>query len=62
VLLHLMTDLALAGGLVYLRSSGLLRFLSLFMPDVAWVARLSGGFGAIWAVVRTGLMLISNRK
>ena len=54
-------NLTLAGILVYLRSSGLIRFLHLFMPDLAWIARTSGSFAAIWAVLRTGLMLRALR-
>lgn len=57
VLLPLIPNLSLAAGLVYLRFSGLLGFLHLFMPDLAWTARISGGFAGIWAVLRTGLML-----
>jgi len=32
------------------------------MPDLAWVARFSGGFAAVWATLRTGLMLRVLRK
>jgi hypothetical protein len=42
---------------VYLRSSGLLGYMDLYMPDFAWLARISGGFAASWAIVRTGLVL-----
>ena len=55
VLLPLIPDLSLATGLVYLRSSGLLRYFDLYLPDLAWVARISGSFAAIWAILRTGL-------
>ncbi len=57
VLLPLIPNLSLAAILAYLRSSGLLGFLHLFMPDLAWIARISGGFAGIWAVLRTGLLL-----
>jgi len=57
ILPPLIPDLTLAAGLVYLRSSGLLRFLQLFMPDLAWIARIGGGFAGIWAFLRTGLIL-----
>ena len=62
ILLPLIPNLSLAAILVYLRSSGLLRFLHLFMPDLAWIARISGGFAGIWAFLRTGLILRTLRK
>lgn len=57
VVLPLIPILALAGMLGALRSSGVLRFMHLYMPDLAWVARISSGFAGVWAVVRTGLIL-----
>ncbi len=48
--------------LVYLRSSGLLRFIQLFMPDVYWISRICGGFASIWAFLRTSLILRALRK
>jgi hypothetical protein len=57
ILLPLLPNLTLAGILAYLRSTGVFHFLALFMPDLAWVFRISGGFGAIWAALRTGLVL-----
>jgi CubicO group peptidase (beta-lactamase class C family) len=62
ILLPLIPNLSLAAILVYLRSSGLIRFLQLFMPDIAWIARISGGFATAWAFLRTGLMLQFLRK
>lgn len=62
ILLPLIPNLSLAAILVYLQSSGLLRFLDLFMPDIAWTARISGGFATIWAFLRTGLILRTLRK
>jgi hypothetical protein len=62
ILLPLIPNLALAGVLAYLQSSRLIRFLYLFMPDLAWIARISGGFAAIWAILRTGLILRALRK
>jgi CubicO group peptidase (beta-lactamase class C family) len=59
ILLPLIPNLTLTALLVYLQSSGLIRFLHLFMPDIAWIARISGGFASVWAIVRTGLMLRS---
>lgn len=57
VLLPLIPNLSLAAILVYLRSSGLLRFMHLFMPDLSWIVRISGGFAGIWGFLRTGLVL-----
>ena len=57
LLLPLLPNLSLAALPVYLRSSGLLRYMDLYMPDFAWLARICGGFAAVWAVVRTGLVL-----
>jgi CubicO group peptidase (beta-lactamase class C family) len=62
ILLPLASNLALAACLGYLRSSGLLRFFDLFMPDLAWIARISGGFGGIWAILRSGLLLAAGGK
>ena len=62
ILLPLIPNLTLTAILVYLRSSGLLRFMHLFMPDLAWIARISGGFAGIWAFLRTGLILRALRK
>jgi hypothetical protein len=36
--------------------------MDLFMPDLAWTARMSGGFAGVWALLRTGLMLRSLRR
>jgi CubicO group peptidase (beta-lactamase class C family) len=62
ILLPLIPNLALVGILVSLQSSRLIRFLHLFMPDLAWIARISGGFAGIWAFLRTGLILRALRK
>ena len=62
ILLPLIPNLSLAAILVYLRSSGLLRFMHLFMPDLSWILRISGGFAGIWAFLRTGLILLTLRK
>jgi CubicO group peptidase (beta-lactamase class C family) len=56
ILVPLVSNLTLAAILVYLQSSGLLRFMHLFMPDLAWIARISGGFAGLWAFLRTGLL------
>ncbi|MFZ0534301.1 MAG: serine hydrolase domain-containing protein [Anaerolineales bacterium] len=62
ILLPLIPNLSLATILVYLQSSGLIRFFHLFMPDLAWIARISGGFACVWAFLRTGLILQTLRK
>jgi CubicO group peptidase (beta-lactamase class C family) len=62
ILLPLLPNLSLAASLAYLRSSGLLPFMQLYMPDLAWVLRISGGFAGPWALLRTRLMLRSVQK
>ncbi len=62
ILLPLIPNLTLAGILVYLQSKGLMRFVRLYMPDLAWIAQVSGGFAGIWAVLRSILMLGNSRK
>jgi CubicO group peptidase (beta-lactamase class C family) len=62
ILLVLIPNLSLAAILVYLQSTGLIRFLHLFMPDLAWIARISGGFAGVWTFLRTGLILLALRK
>lgn len=62
ILLPLIPNLTLAGLLVYLHSSRLIRFLHLFMPDIALTTRISGGFAGTWAILRTSLILLSMRK
>ena len=37
-------------------------FMHLFMPDLSWVARISGGFAGIWVFPCTGLILQALRK
>jgi CubicO group peptidase (beta-lactamase class C family) len=61
LLLPLIPNLALAASLAYLRSSGLIRFMDLFMPDLAWIVRIGGGFAAAWALLRSGLVLRALR-
>ena len=57
ILLPLIPNLSLAALLAYLRSSGLLSFMRLYMPDLAWILRICGGFAGIWAFLRTRLIL-----
>ena len=62
LLLPLIPNLALATALISLRASGLIRFLQLFMPDLAWIAQVSGAIATVWAILRTGLILGSQPK
>jgi CubicO group peptidase (beta-lactamase class C family) len=62
VLLPLIPNLALAAVPIFLRVSGTLRYLLLFMPDVAWIALIGGGFAGLWPFLRTGLILPTLRK
>lgn len=62
ILLPLIPNLSLATILVYLRASGLLRFMHLYMPDLSWIARICGSFAGIWAFLRTGLIVQTWRK
>ncbi len=62
ILLPLIPNLSLAAILAYLRSTGLIRFLHLFMPDIAWVTQISGDLASFWAVQRTRLMLQILRR
>jgi len=61
-MLPLIPDLAVAAGLGYLRSSGLLRYFDLYLPDLAWVARISGSLAASRAIIRTALTTSFLRK
>jgi CubicO group peptidase (beta-lactamase class C family) len=62
ILMPLLPNLTLATILAYLRSSGLIRFMHLYMPDLSWIVRISGGFAALWAFLRTGLILKTLRE
>jgi CubicO group peptidase (beta-lactamase class C family) len=62
ILLPLIPNLTLAAALGYLKASGLIRYLHLFNPDLAWIAQVCGGFAGVWAIVRTGLMIWAPRK
>jgi CubicO group peptidase (beta-lactamase class C family) len=62
ILLPLIPNLSLAAILAYLRSSRLLPFVHLYMPDLAWTARISGSLAGGWAFLRTGLMLRALRR
>ncbi len=62
VLFSLIPNLSIVGSLAYLRASGLLRYLHLFNPDLAWTAQVSGVFAGVWSLVRTGLIVRALRK
>jgi CubicO group peptidase (beta-lactamase class C family) len=62
ILPSLIPNLSMAGVLMYLRTSGLISYLKLFMPDLAWIARLSGSLAAIWVLLRPVLVLRAWRK
>jgi CubicO group peptidase (beta-lactamase class C family) len=62
ILPPLLPNLSLVAILAFLWSGGLLRYLHLYMPDLSWIVRLSGAFAALWAVLRTGLVLCAGRK
>jgi CubicO group peptidase (beta-lactamase class C family) len=62
IVLPLIPNLSLVAALVTLRSSGLLRYVHLFIPDLSWIVRISGGFAALWAILRTGLILKTLRE
>jgi hypothetical protein len=50
----------IASGLALL-TSNLRGFLLLFMPDLSWLALISGGFALVWSFLRTGLILRALR-
>jgi hypothetical protein len=61
ILTPLIPNLSLAALLAYLRSSRLLGFMNLYMPDLAWIIRICGGFAGVWVFLRTGLTLRALR-
>ena len=62
ILLPLIPNLSLVALVVYLLTSGIIRFMQLFTPDVYWIALISGSFAGIWTFLRTGLILQASRK
>ena len=62
ILPPLIPNLSLAAILAYLQSSGLLRYMHLYMPDLSWILRIGGGFAGLWAILRTGLILRTRRE
>ena len=61
ILLPLIPNLLLALTLV--PTMGKMRgWILLFMPDFSWIARICGGFAAVWVFLRTGLILQTLRN
>ncbi len=61
VLIPLLPNLLVALTLIPLL--GAMRgFWKLFMPDFTWIAMISGGFAALWAFLRTELVIRTLRK
>jgi CubicO group peptidase (beta-lactamase class C family) len=61
-LLPLVPNLGLAAALAYMQRSGLLRFFHLFIPDLAWIVRISVGLAGVWAALHAGQVLRALRK
>lgn len=62
IMLPLIPNVVLAAVLVYLQTSRMIRFLDLFMPDLAWIARTSGSFAAMWAFLHPVLILRTLKR
>jgi CubicO group peptidase (beta-lactamase class C family) len=62
ILLPLIPNLSLVALPLILRVKGFFGFTRFFMPDVAWLALVSGGFAGVWSILRTGLILRASRK
>lgn len=62
VLLPLIPNLSLVALPLMLRLKGMFGFTRFFMPDVAWLALISGGFAGVWSILRTGLILKASGK
>jgi CubicO group peptidase (beta-lactamase class C family) len=61
ILLPLLPNLLAALMLLPLLSK-MRGWLQLFMPDFSWIARISGSFGLIWAIMRTGIVIHDAHK
>jgi hypothetical protein len=61
ILLPLLPNLLVVSSLIPLHSK-MRGWISLFMPDFALLARVCGGFAAIWAFIRTSMMLKTPKK
>jgi len=61
ILLPAILNLALAATAGAILESGMLKFIMLFMGDIASVLLISGGIALVWLIVRTPLILRSLR-
>lgn len=61
VLLPMVLNLIPVAGGLALWGSRLRGFFLLFLPDLSWLALISGGFGLVWTFLRTGLVLRALR-
>ena len=62
LVLPLAADLALAAVPVLMRVARVDRYMAYFNPDISWIARVCGGFAAIWALARSALILHEEAK
>jgi hypothetical protein len=62
ILPPLISNLPLVALPFLLRAKGLFGFTKFFMPDVALIALISGGFARAWITLRTRLLMQSLRK
>jgi CubicO group peptidase (beta-lactamase class C family) len=62
ILLPLIPNLSLVAFPLLLRAKGMVGFMRFFMPDVAWIALIGGGFAGMWSILRTELLLQARRK
>ena len=57
ILLPSLVNLLLAAGAIAILASGMLKFIMLFMGDIASVVLLCGGVSLVWLVMRTVMMV-----
>lgn len=62
ILLPLIPNLLSAAAPLFLRFRRMDSYLRLYNPDLYWTTLLCGGFAALWAFFRTGLILRSLRE
>ncbi|PWB56694.1 MAG: hypothetical protein C3F13_01085 [Anaerolineales bacterium] len=62
ILLPLLPKLSFSAALVYLQSTGTLKFFEFFMPDLAAIAKVSGWLGGIWSILYTRMLFGALRK
>ncbi len=62
IVLPLIPNLSLVALPLSLRAKGLFGFTRFFMPDVAWIAMICGGFAGVWSILRTRLILKASGK